>query len=149
MSRTLWFAIAILSALAPWNVARGETLDSSDPKSGCVMREYPLYEAPTYTETFYPFVEAYLITSAYGGMAAVYVRLDALTVALRTDGKVHTSLQYWVDPREEKNCKKAVLLVPAKDDVAVWQAEIDRWKKMRQDYLDSLPKPRRILPRRC
>ena len=71
-----------------------------------------------------------------------------IDVLLRDDKKEYTSIRF-SDKRDHygERWDKATILVPVAEDVLLWQKEIDRFKKMREDYLKSLPRPTRVLPR--
>lgn len=110
----------------------------------CVARDYPLYESPNYRHGG-SHVE-YRVLSSKNISIRILVLLEFLEVKMRTDGLPHTSLQCHGMNDAKGECKKASMLVPVAEDVAVWQAEIERWRDIRKRYLDSLPKPRRVLP---
>lgn len=75
------------------------------------------------------------------------VQIMGFSVRLRTDSRDYTSIIFIgkLDSSLEPSYAEAVILVPVAEDVDVWQSEINRWKRMREKYLDQF-KPRRVLP---
>lgn len=115
-------------------------------KDAKAAKDYPLYESPDYTDGNYIMIE-FSVLDGSGTYFTTYVSIECVDVQLRTDAKSHTSLLCRHTSFSGSNCESATILVPLQEDVAVWQKEIDHWKAVRQAYIDSLPKPKRILPK--
>lgn len=109
-------------------------------------KDCPLYESPDYTDGSCILVE-FTVLDSFGAYFTMRVSVEHIDVQLRVDGKSHTSLLCRDMGFSVGQCESATILVPLEEDVAVWQKEIDRWKTVRQAHLDSLPKPKRILPK--
>lgn len=109
-------------------------------------REYPLFEAPDYSDGGYSYV-MFQVLNAIGYPMNMSVSVSFVDVQLRTDGKTHTSLRCSGVEEYSKQCSRATILVPVKEDVDAWKAEVLRWQELRKKFLDGLPKPRRVLPR--
>lgn len=111
-----------------------------------VDRDYPLVEAPEYADGSYPYV-TFRVLNAAGYPMEMSVRVASVDVRFRTDGKAHTSLYCYGAEEYLKQCSRATIFVPLKEDVDVWEAEVRRWRELREKFLDGFPKPRRVLPR--
>lgn len=111
-----------------------------------VVMDCPLYEAPDYTDASCIMVQ-FTVLDASGMYFFMNVSLERLDVQVRTDGKDYTSLYCRRIDITGRCVGSATILVPLPEDVAIWQAEVNRWKAIRQRYLDNLPKPKRVLPR--
>ncbi len=135
--------------------------------------ELPLYEPIDYSSGFFPFVEIQVFADPEGSSRRSTIAVDVynVTVEKRIDGKMLTSIRATGALDEDGRWySKVVILVPVweeeilvtdgdkghtilkekvkRDDVAVWTEEVLRWRKLRSFYLASIPKPKRILPKK-
>lgn len=136
--RTLVMFVICAAALA------GEDHSAAPPQE-----EWPLYEVARCTGDNVQRASWVWVMFIRGEeLGAERVEIAGFTVRLRADGKSHTSVMFVgkLSPVSlEPAYHSAVILVPVAEDVAVWQTEIARWKRAREEYLKEL-KPRRVLP---
>jgi len=138
------YVVVAVLACALAIAASNALAENPDPKPS---RDYPLYEAPEYNNASCIYVTFYVLGASRYSFS-MSVDINTIDVQLRTDGGDYTSLFCRGITEAGGSCTSATILVPVKEDVETWRAEVKRWKELRKKYLDSLPKPRRILPKK-
>lgn len=105
------------------------------PRSG---KEHIILKAPTYTNGDHPLVE-FEVRSGNGGPFKMNVPVECVDVLRRLDGEKYASLMCREVNSEGNACQSATILVP-EGDIALWRAEVDRWKNLRKPP-HVVPKP--------
>ncbi|MBI2604224.1 MAG: hypothetical protein HYW56_01645, partial [Candidatus Harrisonbacteria bacterium] len=121
MRTSLVVAVTVCALAIAVNSAR---VRADDQKPSC---DYPLAEAPEYNKDGLYACVTFDVFNAARPSFGMLVRINAIDVQLRTDGGDYTSLYCRGIEETSSRCASATILVPVKEDVEIWRAEVKRW----------------------